>query len=255
VPVILPAVQADFGVSRAEASTPYSLLMVGYGVGGFLMGRAADRYGLLMPLLVGATCLGAGYVVAAQAQDMTTFVLAHAVLMGLAGSSVTFSPLLADTSMWWVRRRGIAVAVCASGNYLGGAIWPPVVQHFVEAAGWRATYTWMGIGCSVAMLLLAAAMRRRPPALPESARSTGEQAARANRPFGLTPTAATVLLPLGPRAPLGRYAVEHGLRLVRPGQIGHRSYSLRSQKMRRRSRRCKRLSAPLGLCPHAPDRR
>jgi len=99
VPVILPAVQADFGVSRAEASTPYSLLMVGYGVGGFLMGRAADRYGLLMPLLVGATCLGAGYVVAAQAQDMTTFVLAHAVLMGLAGSSVTFSPLLADTSM------------------------------------------------------------------------------------------------------------------------------------------------------------
>ena len=192
VPVILPSVQADFGVTRADASTPYSLLMIGYGVGGLLMGRLADRHGLVAPLALGALCLGAGYLLAAHTTSLAVFTTAHALLMGLLGSSVTFSPLLADTSLWWVKRRGIAVAVCASGNYLGGAIWPPVVQHFVETAGWRATYTGMGIVCGASMLLLSAAMRRRPPAPAEH--GDARAGATAARPFGLSPMAATVLL-------------------------------------------------------------
>jgi MFS family permease len=193
VPVVLPAVQAEFGVARADASTPYSLLMIGYGVGGFLMGRLADRYGLMRPLVAGAVFLGLGYVLAAQARDMLAFTIAHGLFMGLLGSSVTFSPLLADTSLWWVKRRGIAVAVCASGNYLGGAIWPPVVQHFVETEGWRQTYLGMGIGCSIAMVALALLMRRPPPIAPAHAPLDGV-AAPASRPFGLSPLAAQVLL-------------------------------------------------------------
>jgi MFS family permease len=193
VPVILPAVQADFGIARAQASTPYSLLMIGYGIGGFLMGRLADRRGLPLPIAVGAVSLFGGYLLAANAHDITTFTVAHAVLMGLLGSSVTFSPLLADTSLWWVKRRGIAVAVCASGNYLGGAIWPPVVQHFVERAGWRATYVGLGIFCGVAMLLLSLAMRQRPPQL-DTGRAASSAPADAARPFGLAPAAAQALL-------------------------------------------------------------
>jgi len=193
VPVILPAVQADFGVSRAAASTPYSLLMIGYGIGGFLMGRLADRRGLPLPLTVGGVFLGLGYVLAASARDMTVFTIAHAVFMGLLGSSVTFSPLLADTSLWWSKRRGIAVAVCASGNYLGGALWPPIVQHFVEAAGWRATYAGMGVVCGGGMILLAFAMRRRPPALAADAPGA-LGGAETSRPFGLSPTAAQAML-------------------------------------------------------------
>src|SRR5512142_117066 len=116
---------------------------------------------------------------------MQVFTLAHALLMGMLGSSVTFSPLLADTSLWWAKRRGIAVAVCASGNYLGGAIWPPVVQHFVEAAGWRATYTGMGIVCGASMLLLSLALRRPPPPH-ETAHAASGAPADASRPFGLS---------------------------------------------------------------------
>ena len=115
VPVVLPAVQAEFGVARADASLPYSMLLIGFRIGGLLMGRLADRFGVMVPLLLGAACLGAGFVVAGNARDMWTFVLAHGLLMGLLGSAATFSPLLADTSLWWVRRRGIAVAVRPSG--------------------------------------------------------------------------------------------------------------------------------------------
>ncbi len=70
--------------------------------------------------------------------SLVGFALVHGVLLGLLGSSATFAPLVADTSLWFVRRRGIAVAICASGNYVAGALWPPIVQHFVEPVGWRA---------------------------------------------------------------------------------------------------------------------
>jgi MFS family permease len=111
----------------------------------------------------------------------------------LLGCSVTFSPLLADTSLWFEKRRGIAVAICASGNYLGGAIWPPVVQHFVESVGWRATYVGMGVVAAVIIFALSFAMRPRPPLARASAKSLAN-AHPSDRPFGLTPLAAQVML-------------------------------------------------------------
>jgi MFS family permease len=194
VPVMLPAVQAEFGVARADASVPYSLLMIGFGVGGLLMGRLADRFGVMVPLVLGAAGMGVGMVGAGMATHMWTFNLAHGLFIGLLGSSATFSPLLADTSLWFVKRRGIAVAICASGNYLGGAIWPPIVQHFVETAGWRQAYIGMGIVCSVSMMLLAVAFMRRRPPLASPAAAHGGSAAMQPMPFGLTPLAAQVLL-------------------------------------------------------------
>ena len=193
VPVMLPAVQAEFGIARADASTPYSMLMIGFGVGGLFMGRLADRFGVMVPLLLGSVGLGLGMTMAGMAHDIRTFNLAHGVLIGLLGSSATFSPLLADTSLWFVKRRGIAVAVCASGNYLGGAVWPPIVQHFVETVGWRQTYLGMGIGCSFAMFALALFMRRRPPSSAPVVDQPGA-APGASMPFGLSPAAAQVLL-------------------------------------------------------------
>jgi hypothetical protein len=82
------------------------------------MGRLADRFGVMVPLLIGAAGSASVSCSRATRPSIGTFNLAHGVLIGLLGSSATFSPLLADTSLWWVRRRGIAVAICASGNYL-----------------------------------------------------------------------------------------------------------------------------------------
>ena len=81
-------------------------------------------------------------------------------LIGL-GCSASFGPLMADISHWFVRRRGIAVAIAASGNYLAGTIWPPVVQHFIATDGWRATHIGIGLFCFVAMLPLVLLLRRR----------------------------------------------------------------------------------------------
>ncbi len=193
VPVVLPTVQAEFGVARADASLPYSALMIGFGVGGLLMGRVADRFGVWVPLMFGGLSLGTGFVLAGNAASMGTFTVAHGLLIGLLGSSATFAPLLADTSLWWVKRRGIAVAICASGNYLGGAIWPPIVQRCVEAWGWRNTYIGLGIFAGVLMVALALFMRRRPPLATPAAPRVGF-GVPSDRPFGLAPNTAMVLL-------------------------------------------------------------
>ena len=197
VAVVLPAVQAEFGVLRADASLPYTLMMIGFGVGGMLMGRLADRFGVMVPLLIGAVCLGLGFVAAGNATSLWQFALAHGALIGALGASTTFAPLIADTSLWFVKRRGIAVAVCASGNYLAGAIWPPIVQHFVATVGWRPTYIGLGMFCTLTMLPLALLMRTRPPGLaapPHMAARASNAAPATNRPFGLAPGAAQALL-------------------------------------------------------------
>jgi MFS family permease len=164
VTVVIPEVQAEFGATRSAASLPYTLTMIGFGLGGVWMGRLADRRGILVPVAIGGVGLGVGFVAAGFAPGLLAFALAQGVLMGLLGTSATFSPLMADTTLWFERRRGLAVAICASGNYLGGALWPPITRLLVEAFGWRPTYVGIGLFCVLTMLPMAFLLRRRPPA-------------------------------------------------------------------------------------------
>jgi MFS family permease len=194
IAVVLPAVQAEFGVARADASLPYTAMMIGFGLGGIWMGRLADRHGVMRPLLVGASGLAIGFVGAGLSGSITSFSLCHGLLLGFFGASATFAPLVADTSLWFVRRRGIAVAICASGNYLAGAVWPPIVQHFVATSGWRSTYIGLGVFCALTLPLLALAMRPRPPAAVAPTGGALRGAVPSNRPFGLSLNQAQVLL-------------------------------------------------------------
>ena len=138
VVVVLPTVQQEFGVARAGASFPYTLTLLGFGIAGMALGRWSDRTGIRVPLMAATLALGAGYVVSGYTTTLWQFALAQGLLIGV-GSSVTFGPLIAHVSMWFERRRGIAVALVACGNYLAGAVWPPIVQHFIGTSGWRAT--------------------------------------------------------------------------------------------------------------------
>jgi MFS family permease len=163
VVVVLPAVQADFGVDRATASLPYTLAMIGFAIGGVVMGRMADRFGIMLPTLIGGVAISLGYIAAAGATSLWQFALAHGLLIALLGGAATFGPIVADISHWFTRRRGIAVAIAASGNYLAGTIWPPVVQHFVQTIGWRQTHLGIAAVCAITMIPLALALRHRAP--------------------------------------------------------------------------------------------
>lgn len=162
VVVTLPAVEAEFGVGRASASLPYTVAMLGFAAGGVLLGRAADRFGIAVPLVAATVCLSVGYIATGLAANLWQFTLEYGVLVGACGSAAMFGPLVADISLWFLRRRGLAVALCASGTYLAGAFWPPVVQHFMSVLGWRQTQVGIGIFCGAIMLPLALSFRVRP---------------------------------------------------------------------------------------------
>jgi MFS family permease len=186
IAVVMPTVEAEFGVARAGASLPFTLLMLGFAAGGILMGRLTDRLGLSVPLWIGAAALGAGYVLASQSATLWQFALVHGVLVGGLGSSATFGPVIADVSRWFHRYRGIAVGVASCGSYLAGTVWPPVIQHFVETAGWRATHLGIGLFCLLTIPPLALLLRRKAP----DPAPRGSSAAVAARPAdfgGLTP--------------------------------------------------------------------
>jgi MFS family permease len=169
-------------------------MMIGFGVGGVFMGRIVDRWGVTVSLLIGSAGIFVGFVWAGMSESILAFSIAHGLFLGLLGTSATFAPLVADTSLWWNKRRGIAVAVCASGNYLAGAIWPNIAQWGVTTAGWRETYIAMGIVCSIGMALFALFLRRRPPLNQITAPANGRPSTASETPFGLTTGKAQSLL-------------------------------------------------------------
>ena len=192
VVVSLPAIQAEFGVARGAASLPYAATMVGVGFAGLAMGRLSDRFGIMVPVVIGILCLGVGYPLAAASGSLMQFVAVQGLLLA-AGASASFSPLIADTSHWFERRRGLAVGICASGNYFAGAIWPPVLQSLIETWGWRQTHVWVGVLCLVVMLPLSLVLRRRPPHAASGA-AMRVAASGGARPLGLAPATLQFLL-------------------------------------------------------------
>ncbi|THH34889.1 MFS transporter [Aliishimia ponticola] len=188
---LLPDIEADFDASRAAASMPYTLTMIGFAAGNLLVGRMVDRLGAAQSIQIAAVVIAAGYVLSAFAQSVALLSAMHLVL-GL-GTAVGFGPLIADISHWFYRQRGIAVALVASGNYLSGAFWPTAMSGVLETGGWRAVYLWMAL-VTLAMIPLAMTLRRR---LPENAHQTAEAAATARAATtGLTPRMLALLLGL-----------------------------------------------------------
>ncbi|QPC88273.1 MFS transporter [Mesorhizobium sp. NBSH29] len=183
VVVVMPSVQAEFGADRAGASFAYTATMLGFALGNVALGRAIDRNGFLIPALISAAVLGAGFILAALSTSILMFSLVQGILIGV-GSSATFGPLIAEISQWFNRRRGIAVATAASGNYLAGALWPLAMPPVILSEGWRFTYVGIGIICIATMLPLILLLRRRPPLAAFAA--TGSKAILTH-PIGMPP--------------------------------------------------------------------
>ena len=189
--VVLPRVQAEFGVDRAAASLPYTAMMFGFAFGTIVLGRMADRAGIVAPTLIAGACLGVGFVLAGLAPDLALFSAAHGLLIGV-GAGTGFAPMMADVSHWFVRRRGMAVVVVASGNYLAGTLWPLAMNATIPLFGWRATYGAIGIVIASSVIPLALLMRRRPSAQTMARAEAATRAASAD--VGVSPRLLMVLL-------------------------------------------------------------
>ena len=183
--VVLKPVSIEFGVGRGVASLPYFMFMIIGGIGGVVMGRLADRFGILVPALIGCVGLPAGMAGAAFAEEFWQFCVSLGVLSGLLGTSALFAPMAADISHWFTKRRGLAVAIVITGTYFAGALWPPIVQASLDARGWRETFVLIAILMAVIMLPLVALLYRKPASLIEA--QAARTAPGAGRPLGVAP--------------------------------------------------------------------
>ncbi|TWB88934.1 sugar phosphate permease [Bradyrhizobium macuxiense] len=157
VVVALPMVQTDFGATRGTASLAFTMVMLGFGLGQVVTGKISDRYGIVAAIGAGIGILGLGYIGAGYAPSILAFILLHFAI-GLS-SAATFGPLMAEASHWFERYRGLAVAIAASGNYVGGTVWPPLVNFGMQSVGWRTTHIAIGIFTAIAMALALVVLR------------------------------------------------------------------------------------------------
>ena len=157
VVVVMPTVQTEFGASRGAVSLATTMIFMGFGLGGVLTGRITDRFGIVTAMALSIAFLGVSFVLAGLAATLWQFNLVY-FLIGL-GTSATFAPLMAEVSHWFERYRGLAVTIVASGNYVAGTIWPPLVNWGVQSMGWRWTHIAIGIFCAVTMAILLVVLR------------------------------------------------------------------------------------------------
>jgi MFS family permease len=190
--VIMPAVEAEFGAGRADASMPYTLAMVGFAVGNLVIGRVVDRFGVTVALNGAAAVIVSGYLLSTLAPSMAMLSLAH-LLLGL-GTAVGFGPLIADISHWFMKQRGIAVALVASGNYLSGAIWPTLLAEMLVEDGWRYVYLTLAVVTLAVLIPLSFLLRRRVPI--EAHGLAEAQSALRARSVGISPRTLQYLLGL-----------------------------------------------------------
>lgn len=157
--LVLPSVQSEFGVDRASASLPFTLTMLGFALGNFYMGKLADRYNLSTVLLLSSILLASCFIFAAQSNSILSLAVIQFVI-GF-GTGASFGPIIADTSIWFLKKRGIAVALAASGNYLSGVVWPIFTKDLLLNYGWRTVYLVLAVAAVLIMAPLSLALKRK----------------------------------------------------------------------------------------------
>ncbi|MCR9256590.1 MAG: MFS transporter [Alphaproteobacteria bacterium] len=163
----MPSVEQDFGTTRAEASLAYTATMLGFAFGNVAMGHLVDRFGVTPVLILASLMISGGHFLAAGAESLWFLSVCQGVLIGL-GTAAGFGPLVADISHWFKKRRGIAIAAGASGNYLAGVVWPIFLRDAIDAEGWRAAYEMIGVITLVTMIPLSLFLLRKAPHLTET---------------------------------------------------------------------------------------
>jgi MFS family permease len=192
VTVALKPIAATFDVPRWMPSSAYGLALVGAGVGGIVMGLWSDRRGMLRPALLGSVMVGVAAMAASRSPDIYTLLGLH-LLLGLLGNAATFSPMLANATRWFDRRRGFAVAIVGAGQSLAGAVWPPIFSWAITHYGWRDTMLAYGAFAMAVMLPMALVFRRPPPVAKAGGTSTARDGA-AGPVLGLPPNTVLAMV-------------------------------------------------------------
>ena len=173
---MLPVSQ-EFGWPRSVPSLANGLVWMGAGIGGVFMGYWADRRGAGETSLVAGFALAAGCIMAGMMQGEGSLYFSHFVLLGAFGNGALMAPLFANTTRWFDRHRGFALALAGSGQSVAGMIWPPLFRYLMDEYGWRDVMIGYGVLALALILPLHLVLRRNPPtpvaSIPQDSKAAG----------------------------------------------------------------------------------
>ena len=187
----LKPITAAMGADRSEIALAGSLVWIGTGAGGIPMGWLADRIGIRAIVALGAVMMAAGLAVSTLGSLWGLYV-GHGLLIGLIGNGAIYAPLLIYVSRWFDRRRGAAIALISSGQYIAGVVWPSVFERGIAAFGWQATMLAYA-GVVLAVILPTLLFLKPAPDAP-SLGAAGRAAERGRTVLGLHPNLVQALL-------------------------------------------------------------
>ena len=187
----LKPISASLDTDRSVVALAASLVWLGTGLGGIVMGRITDRIGMREVAIFGAVMTALGLAVSAIGQTWA-LVFGSAVLIGLLGNSAHFPPLVTYVSRWFDRRRGTAVALISSGQYIAGVAWPTVFERGMDTFGWQATM--VGFAVVIAATIVPLAFLLRPPPAPVRTEGSPAQVRRRAQALRLQPNLVQALL-------------------------------------------------------------
>ena len=174
--VALKTIAAEVGGQRSIPSAANSLAWLGTGIGGLAMGLIAERIGVRWTVIFGALMVCAGLALSSLGGTWYLWI-GHGLLVGLLGAAGINAPLYVYVTRWFEKRRGTALALIASGQYISGAVWPPFFERAIEAWGWQSTMRGFGLLVAAVVVPLALIFLKTPPQLPPpTASSTARDA-------------------------------------------------------------------------------
>ncbi len=189
--IALKPVAAELGGTRSIPALASALAWFGQGLGGIIMGRAADAIGVRWTVIFGAVMICIGLVLSSGGATWQ-LLLGHGLFIGVLGNGGINAPFYVYVSRWFDRRRGSALALISSGGYIAGAVWPNVFEPAIASIGWRETMLWYGLMELIVIVPLALTYLKPPPEHPMvTLPGASETHARV---FGLTPNAVYVPL-------------------------------------------------------------
>jgi MFS family permease len=169
--VYLQPMSEATGWSRAGISGTMTFDFLAMGFSAFGWGSLSDRIGLRPVALCGAVLIGAGQLIAAQAQSLLAFQLCYGLVVGI-GTGAIYAPLIAASASWFEHRRGLAVSLVSAGMGVAPMTISPIVRWLVTYHDWRWTMTAVALA-AWAVMIPAALVLRRADAAANDAPSAG----------------------------------------------------------------------------------
>jgi MFS family permease len=192
VVVGLKPIQDSLGTDRSVIALAGALVWVGTGLGGILMGWLADRIGIRATASIGAVMMAAGLALSSTGSVWALYV-GHGVLIGLVGNGAIYAPLVVYVTRWFDRRRGSALALISSGQYIAGVVWPTVFERGIAAYGWEMTMLAYAAVVLVVILPLTT-LCLRPSPEPHAIHSAAAAPRKGDRVLGMNPNLAQTLI-------------------------------------------------------------